>query len=96
MSSARSARLYVDAPIMQNIDLSPTVEAFGLYRTTDVTGISGTGLVAVGARFSDGTCVLRWNSASTVVWDSLEALEATHCYEVDGVPNAEVVFVDRS
>ena len=95
MSSARSARLYVDAPIMQNIDLSPTVEAFGLYRTTDVTGISGTGLVAVGARFSDGTCVLRWNSASTVVWDSLEALEATHCYEVDGVPNAEVVFVDR-
>lgn len=33
---------------------------FQLVRTIDVTGISGTGPVAEGIQFSDGSVVLRW------------------------------------
>lgn len=36
------------------------MQCFELLRTTDVTGISGTGVVAEGVQFSDGTVVLRW------------------------------------
>lgn len=33
---------------------------FTLERRTDHTGISGTGVVAEGVQFTDGTCVVRW------------------------------------
>jgi hypothetical protein len=33
---------------------------FDLVREQDVTGISGTGVVAEGVEFSDGTVVMRW------------------------------------
>ena len=36
---------------------------FKLVRTVDVTGISGTGVVAEGIEFSDGTTVVRWLEA---------------------------------
>lgn len=53
---------------------------FGLYRHEDVTGASGTGLVATGVRFDDGTVVIRWRGdlPSTVVWPSIEAAEKVH------------------
>lgn len=64
---------------------------FFVERTTDVTGISGTGTVAEGVAFSDGTAVLRWCElpedhpnyrrgvrATTVVHESVEAVEALH------------------
>lgn len=35
-------------------------KAFVLQRDTDVTGISGTGVVAQGVEFDDGTVALRW------------------------------------
>lgn len=43
---------------------------FVLQRDVDETGVSGTGLIAEGAQFSDGTVVVRWRGedASTVVW----------------------------
>lgn len=49
---------------------------FLLQRDLDPTGISGTGVVAFGIRFPDGTCVVRWNPppgkpAQTAVWDSV-------------------------
>jgi hypothetical protein len=34
---------------------------FELVRTTDPSGISGTGVIAQGVEFSDGTVALRWN-----------------------------------
>ena len=53
---------------------------FVLDRTNDETGVSGTGMVAEGVEFSDGTAVLRWRShiASTAVYDSIRSLESIH------------------
>lgn len=54
---------------------------FHLERDTDVSGVSGTGIVAEGVVFSDGVTVVRWvvgEHQSTVVWPSLEAVEAIH------------------
>ena len=54
---------------------------FHLTRTTDVSGVSGTGVVAEGTEFSDGTVALRWvvgEHRSTVVWPNIAAVEAVH------------------
>lgn len=57
-----------------------SIRTFHLERDEDATGISGTGIVAWGCRFPDGTAVLRWATAkaSTAVYASLEDLEAIH------------------
>ena len=60
-------------------------------RHEDVTGLSGTGLVAEGVEFSDGTTVVRWLElpednahymrgvrATTVVFPNIDAVEALH------------------
>lgn len=60
---------------------SEAFKRFVLYRDTDVTGVSGTGIVAEGARFTDGRVALRWivgEHRSTVVWDSIESVEQIH------------------
>ena len=51
-----------------------------LKRHEDVSGISGLGLVAWGVEWPDGSVTLRWNSdtPSTVVWDSVEAVQHIH------------------
>ncbi|WP_040422017.1 hypothetical protein [Actinopolymorpha alba] len=53
---------------------------FALYRSEDVSGVSGTGLVAWGCVFPNGKAVLTWNSGvmSVGVYDSVEELEAIH------------------
>jgi hypothetical protein len=56
---------------------------FLMIRDEDETGISGTGVVAEGIEFSDGTCVIRWQTHgddhhSTVVWSSIEDAKAIH------------------
>lgn len=53
---------------------------FQLHRTVDETGISGTGLVAEGAEFGDGRCVIRWtvDVNSTAVYDSLDDVVKIH------------------
>lgn len=53
---------------------------FYLYRQTDHTGVSGTGVVAYGVQFHDGPVVVRWNGthASTVVWANLDDALAIH------------------
>lgn len=55
-------------------------ETFDLIRLDDVSGISGTGKVAEGAVFVDGTTVMRWLSAhpSTVVYESAREVLAIH------------------
>lgn len=57
---------------------------FALYRHQDVTGVSGSGTVAHGVQFADGTVVIRWrgDNPSTVVWGSLDA--AMHVHGHDG------------
>jgi hypothetical protein len=62
---------------------------FVLYRDQDITGISGTGPVADGAVYPDGTTVVRWRDLggpaaargvrpTTVVFESVAAVEALH------------------
>lgn len=57
-------------------------QPFALYRRSDVTGVSGTGVVAEGVAFSDGTACLRWLSewpTSVVFHDrGVEAIEQIH------------------
>jgi len=56
------------------------MRTFTLLRVVDPSGISGTGVVAQGVVFDDGTCALRWLTAhrSTAVYDSVETLEKIH------------------
>lgn len=56
---------------------------FGLFRHQDVTGVSGTGTVAYGVQFADGTVVIRWlgENPSTVVWESLDAAMRIHGHD---------------
>jgi hypothetical protein len=45
--------------------------------------VSGTGVVAEGVQFSDGSVAMRWLSAhrSTVVWGTLSAAHAVHGHD---------------
>lgn len=67
------------------------MRTFQLIRVTDHTGISGTGTVADGCEFPDGTTAVRWREltpdtdnyqrgvrATTVIFPSVEAVEALH------------------
>jgi hypothetical protein len=64
---------------------------FHVQRDQDVTGVSGTGVVADGVQFPDGTTVVRWRElpqnsdnyqrgvrATTVVFPDAHAVEALH------------------
>jgi len=61
---------------------------FVLWRRTDATGISGSGAIAEGVIFGDGTCALRWRTdkRSTAVYDSFEDLLAIHGHDGATVP----------
>lgn len=57
------------------------MRTFLLYRDIDVTGVSGTGVVAEGIEFSDHTVAMHWIAGeyhSTVIWDSIASVEAIH------------------
>jgi hypothetical protein len=53
---------------------------FELHRDQDTSGVSGTGVVAQGIEFTDGTCALRWLSEhrSTALYDSTRDIELIH------------------
>lgn len=59
------------------------MRTFVLQRDVDVTGISGTGGVAEGVQFTDGTVVIRWRSIypSTVLWPDIDAALAIHGHD---------------
>lgn len=63
--------------------LTRTLRRFALQRDDDATGISGTGVVAYGVQFPDGTCVLRWDTRvnSTAFYASAADLVAIHGHE---------------
>lgn len=65
---------------------SPRIEmprTFSLQRNLDVSGISGTGIVAHGVRWPDGAVALRWVGArpSTVHWSCLSDPIAIHGHD---------------
>lgn len=53
---------------------------FYLQRDVDVTGASGTGRVADGVLWPDGTVSVRWRGEhqSTVSWDNFDSAERVH------------------
>lgn len=68
---------------------------FVLNRRADVTGRSGTGVVALGVMFTDGKAVTRWRGTTTgvhqiSVWDSLDEVIEIHGH--DG--STEIVWLD--
>lgn len=65
---------------------------FKLDRHIDVNGISGTGYVAEGVVFTDGTTAIRWvgKTPSTVVWDNIG--DAQHIHGHGGA--TEFVWID--
>lgn len=56
---------------------------FELVRLVDVSGVSGTGVVAEGLEFTDGSVALRWRGEhpSTVAWDNIASVLAVHGHE---------------
>lgn len=74
-----------------------TLWRFELVRFKDVSGVSGTGLVAVGVVCADGTAWMRWTSTdpSSVVFDDWRTVERKHGHNgltmvrwIDQPPNA--------
>jgi hypothetical protein len=53
---------------------------FELHRSSDPTGVSGTGVVAEGVEFGDGTAVVRWRSRwpTTVLHQDMASVAAIH------------------
>lgn len=53
---------------------------FILNRITDISGISGTGIVAEGVVFNDGAVVINWLTEfrSIVIWTKIEDVIAVH------------------
>lgn len=65
---------------------------FVLQRKEDFSGVSGTGNVAQGVEFDDGSVAMRWltATASTAFYDSMPDVVAIHGHEGRTVP----VFID--
>lgn len=64
-----------------------------LRRTEDVSGLSGTGMVAEGVEFTDLRVALRWRTAlsSTVLYDNVEDVIAIHGHE----GRTELIWLDE-
>lgn len=74
--------------------MSDYARAFALVRDVDVTGISGTGHVADGVLWPDGSSSIRWrgDNPSVVFWDKFESVEKIHGHG----GSTRIVWVDDS
>lgn len=56
---------------------------FQLYRREDVSGVSGTGVVADGILWPDGTASLKWRGpdSSVVFWFSVKSMLTIHGHD---------------
>lgn len=69
--------------------------SFLLVRHRDVSGVSGTGAVAEGVEWTDGSASLRWRGehAATTFWETgIGAIRAVHGHSGD----TEILYVDGS
>ena len=62
------------------ISRSEKARRFYLIRDVDVSGVSGTGKVAVGTQFPTGKCYIEWLTEpfSACIHDSIQAVEMVH------------------
>jgi hypothetical protein len=72
----------------------PLVRRFELVRDQDLSGVSGTGVVADGVQFGSGWVAIHWRGAhpSVGLHPSLESVEAVHGH--DGA--TRIVWVDAA
>jgi hypothetical protein len=70
-------------PVGQEGTISVGMRRFLLDRFEDASGVSGTGFVAEGVVFTDGTVALRWTVElqSTALYDSVDDLLAIHGHD---------------
>jgi len=66
-----------------DVVFNDSLRRFALEREQDMSGVSGTGRVAVGVEFSDGQCVLKWltHVNSLAVYPNVEALMKIHGHD---------------
>lgn len=62
---------------------SAAPRTFQLMRHVDKSGVSGTGVVAEGVQFSDGSVAVRWrgDNPSTAAWNDLAGVIAVHGHQ---------------
>lgn len=72
---------------------SPKMRTFKLVRTVDVSGVSGTGIVAEGVEFENGCVAMHWLSqyGCVGVYDNTTAVTKIHGH--DG--STKIVFYDE-
>ncbi|MEV7584411.1 hypothetical protein [Streptomyces erythrochromogenes] len=77
----------------QEPDFGPSPRRFHMYRHTDVSGVSGTGVVADGVLWPDGTASVRWRGdhPSVVFWDRGQ-VSVDHVHGHGGA--TEIVWLD--
>jgi len=58
----------------------PRYRVFEMIRVEDLSGVSGTGIVAQGMEFDDGQCVIRWltDVKATAIYKNIQELESIH------------------
>ena len=66
---------------------------FCLQRDVDVSGVSGSGVVAEGVEFSNGSVALSWLStySSTVFYDNIKTLEHIHGHS----GSTRIIWIDK-
>lgn len=69
------------------------MKRFVLNRVVDISGVSGTGLVAEGVQFSNNKCAVTWlvGTSSVAVYDNLDDVKAIHGHG----GNTEIIFIDE-
>ncbi len=73
--------------------IDTAMRRFVLVREEDISGVSGTGVVAEGCQFSNGHVSLTWlTHLTSLVWyHSVDVLESVHGHE----GKTRVVWVDK-
>lgn len=73
-----------------------TITVFRINRRVDISGVSGTGVVAFGTEYPNGKVTLSWNTKfkSVAVYDSMQDVIEIHCHGDSSV--IEVVNVIRN
>ncbi len=63
--------------------MKSSMRLFNLRRSEDVSGISGTGTIAEGVEFTDGTCVIKWltHTSSINIFPNVKELMLVHGHE---------------
>ena len=69
------------------------MKRFYMYRKTDESGVSGTGMVVEGVLLSNTKCIASWRTVhkSVAVYDSLAEMEAIHGHDGSTV----MIWVDE-